>query len=77
MTGIGEARIKVAVTDLGTGDTEEAVISYDYTIVCAGSAYVDGVQMYANGTHVITVKGRKSRLAPLSDPSTPSQPEEP
>jgi hypothetical protein len=52
------ARIKVAVTDLGTGDSEEQVISDDYVITCAGSCYVAGVQAYANGTHVITVKGR-------------------
>jgi hypothetical protein len=53
------ARIKVTVTDLGTGDTEEEVISDDYVITCAGDCYVDHVQMYANGTHVLTIKGRK------------------
>lgn len=53
------ARIRVTVTDLGTGDTEEAVITDDYVITCAGSAYVHHVQAYASGTHVITVKGRK------------------
>ena len=52
-------RIKVTVTDLGNGDSDEVVISDDYLITCAGSAYVDHVQAYANGTHVITVKGRE------------------
>jgi hypothetical protein len=52
-------RIKVTATGLGTGDSEEAVITDDYVITCAGSAYVDSVQTYANGTHVITVKGRR------------------
>lgn len=53
------ARIKVTVTDLDTGDTDEAMISDDYVITCAGDCYVHHVQAYANGTHVITVKGRK------------------
>jgi hypothetical protein len=53
------ARIKVTVTDLGTSGSDEKVISDDYVITCAGSCYVDHVQAYANGTHVITVKGRK------------------
>ena len=51
--------IRVEVTDLDSGDTETQVISDDYVITCAGSCYVDGVQTYANGTHVLTVKGRK------------------
>ena len=53
------ARIKVTATDIDTGDSEEATISNDYVVTCAGSAYVHHVQAYANGTHVITVKGRK------------------
>lgn len=56
------ARIRVTVTDLGTGDTDEAVITDDYVVTCAGSAYVHHVQAYAKGTHVITVKGRKPGL---------------
>ena len=55
--------IQVTVTDLGSGDTETVVISDDYVITCAGTAYVDGVQAYANGTHVITVKGRKHGIS--------------
>lgn len=55
------ARIKVTVTDPETGDSETAEIIDDYVITCAGSAYVDSVQTYANGTHVITVKGRRPR----------------
>jgi hypothetical protein len=50
---------KVTSTDLDTDATEETVISDDYVITCAGTAYVDSVQMYDNGTHVITVKGRR------------------
>ena len=55
----GTARIKVTVTDLGTNESDEAVISDDYVLTCAGSCYVDHIQTYANGTHVITVKGRR------------------
>ncbi len=49
----------MTVTDPETGDTETVEITDDYVITCAGSCYVDHVQAYANGTHVITVKGRK------------------
>jgi hypothetical protein len=55
------ARIRVTVTDLGTGDSESAVITDDYVLTCAGSCYVHHVQAYASGTHVITVKGVRSR----------------
>ena len=51
------ARIEVTATDLGTGDSETVVITDDYVLTCAGSAYVAHVSAYANGTHVITVKG--------------------
>jgi hypothetical protein len=50
--------VKVIVLNPETGDTEEVEIADDYVITCAGSAYVDSIQAYANGTHVITVKGR-------------------
>lgn len=57
---VGPVRIKVTVTDLGTGDTDEAVIEDNYVLVCAGSCYREHVQAdLANGTHVITVKGVK------------------
>lgn len=53
------ARIEVTARDLGTGDSETVVIADDYVLTCAGSARVTYVQAYANGTHVITVKGVK------------------
>jgi hypothetical protein len=55
------ARIKVTAEDLGTGDSDSVVITDDYVLTCAGSAYLHHVQAYANGTHVITVKGVKRR----------------
>ncbi len=53
------ARIKVTAEDLGTGDSESGIITDDYVLTCAGSCYMTHVQAYANGTHVITVKGVK------------------
>jgi len=54
-------RIKVTVTDLENGDSESAVITDDYVLTCAGSVYLAHVQAYANGTHVLTVKGVKRK----------------
>jgi hypothetical protein len=48
------------VEDLETGDKETREIMDDYCVVVAGSYYVDGVVMHANGTRQITVKRRKS-----------------
>ncbi len=55
-------QIRVTVTDLETGESESQEVSNDYVIVCAGSCYLDGTQAYANGTHVLTVKGRAPDL---------------
>ena len=51
--------IRVTVTDEETGDTESVVIDNDYVVTCAGSCYVHYTQAHANGTHVLTIKGRK------------------
>lgn len=51
--------IQVTCTDLDTGESETKVIRDDYVLVCAGSCYRHHVQASANGTHVITVKGRR------------------
>lgn len=51
--------VKVTAEDLDTGETETKVVEEgDYNIIVVAPAYIDGVQTYANGTHVITVKGR-------------------
>lgn len=34
------------------------MIDNDYSIVCAGTCHVASAQAYANGTQVLTVKGR-------------------
>jgi hypothetical protein len=51
--------IRVTVEDLATGETETVEIMDDYVILAAGSCHVDHVQAYANGTHILTVKGRR------------------
>lgn len=51
--------ISVTIKDLGTGDTESAEITDDYIIVTAGTCHVAHIQSHANGTHVLTIKGRR------------------
>lgn len=53
--------IRVTVTDTETGETESTEFDNDYLLIRAGSCYLDGVQAYANGTHVLTIKGRKGK----------------
>lgn len=50
--------IQVTVRDTETGDAQTATITNDYIIVTAGTCQVSNTQAYANGTHVLTVKGR-------------------
>lgn len=58
-TAVTEKQIRVEITDLLTGEKETVEVGDDYLLICAGSAYEDNIQVYGNGTHVITVKGRK------------------
>jgi hypothetical protein len=51
--------IEVTVRDPETGDSETATITDDYVITTAGSCYVAHTAAHADGTHVITVRGRK------------------
>ena len=50
--------ITVTVTDTESGESETQTIENDHVIVAAGSCHVAHVQAHANGTHVLTVKGR-------------------
>jgi glycerol-3-phosphate dehydrogenase len=56
---VPDADIRVTVEDLATGETQTVEIKDDYVILAAGSCYVDHVQAYGTGTHILTVKGRK------------------
>lgn len=53
--------IKVTVEDLETGEKDTAEILNDYIIITAGTCEVANMQVHANGTHVITVKGAAQR----------------
>lgn len=53
--------IKVTVSDPESGEVlGEQTIQDDYVIITAGSCYVAHTNAHANGTHVLTLKGRKS-----------------
>ena len=56
----GPPRIQVTVTDLETGESQSRVITDDYALICAGSCWLARTSASANGTHVLTVKGRKT-----------------
>lgn len=51
--------IRVSVEDLETGDKDTADVPMnDYFLIATGTCTYS-VQTYKNGTHVITVKGRR------------------
>jgi len=52
-------QIRVTITDLETGEEDVVEVGDDYLLICAGSCYLHHVQAYKNGTHVLTIKGRK------------------
>ena len=58
--GSGMKGIRVAVTDLETGEVESVELWNDYFVVTAGSCHISHIQTHANGTHVLTIKGRTS-----------------
>ncbi len=52
--------IRVTIHDTDTGDMETQELPMnDYLLIATGTCTY-GVQAYKNGTHVITVKGRRS-----------------
>lgn len=51
--------IEVTVRDTETGDSETQTITNDYVIVCAGTCRVTYTDAHANGTHILTIKGRR------------------
>jgi hypothetical protein len=48
------------VTASDTFESQTVIVFNDYVIVCDGSAYLARTQVYANGTHVLTIKGVKA-----------------
>lgn len=65
--------LRVTVVDIETGEHDtEIVPDGDYILICAAPCYRAHVTAHANGTHVITVKGRlmRGRIgAPADEPN--------
>jgi hypothetical protein len=56
--------LRVTVVDEQTGDTDTAVVpDGDYLLLVTDPAHAS-FQAHANGTHVITVKGRSNGSSP-------------
>lgn len=64
MTGEQPARIRVTATDLDTLESSTIEITDDYVLICAGTCYREYVEDHFDGTHIITVKGRKQADRP-------------
>ena len=60
--------IRVTIEDLETGESESREVLNDYIIICQGTCYVSAEQMWASGTHQLTVKGRKPSPIMLAMP---------
>lgn len=57
-------RLLVTVSDPTTGDVLGYQAIYDdYVLICAGHAYLAHTQVYANGTHVLTIKNAGAHAA--------------
>lgn len=57
--------IRVTVEDLKTGDTETVVVPmHEYYILYTGDVTCD-TMTYKNGTHVLTIRGRRPRARVL------------
>jgi hypothetical protein len=55
--------LRVTVTDLETGDRETTEVAEgDCLLVCHEPCYLHHTSAYANGTHVVTIKGRRAGL---------------
>lgn len=52
--------IEVTVRDTETDESQTATIEHDYILVTAGDCYQAHITAHGNGTHVLTIKGRKN-----------------
>ena len=66
------AQIRVTVEDLKTGKTDSVEIADDYVLITAGTCRQTHICTHGEGTHVLTVKGRKGHpikgLVPNEEP---------
>ncbi len=51
---------EVTARDVANGDSDTVVLHNDYVCITDGSCRVAHVQAFANGTHILTIKGRRS-----------------
>ena len=66
---MSDTAVKVTISDPETGEVfDETIIDNDYSIVCAGTCHVASAQVYANGTHVLTVIDVPTRAKVASIP---------
>lgn len=57
-----EKGIRVTIDDLATGETEVQEVRWgDYLLICVGPCRLTNIAAYASGTHVVTIKGVRSR----------------
>ena len=56
---MSEKLTRVTSTDIESGESESIEIGHDYVVVTSGDCYVAHSQAHANGTHVLTIKGRR------------------
>lgn len=64
---MAEHTIRVTLEDLLTGQTHEQLLEPgNYSLVCAWPCRLDSAQHHANGTSVITIKGRRADLIATS-----------
>lgn len=54
-----ERLTRVTSTDIESGESESIEIGHDYVLVTSGDCYVAHTAAHANGTHVVTIKGRR------------------
>ena len=53
----------MTVVDEQTGESDETTVADgDYLLICVEPCHLEHTQASANGTHVLTIKGRKAGL---------------
>ncbi len=52
--------IRVTATDTESGESSTAEVMDNYVLITAGTCYLAHQAVHANGTVVLTIKGRKS-----------------
>lgn len=67
MTPEKRAGTRITATDLDTGESTTWEIRDTYVLIVDGTCYLDGTQVYGNGTHMLTIKGGARGVGKLID----------